>query len=243
MYLSSRFLSGLSKIVHLLPFILFLESEDSTQYCWGGGGNDPYTFGQVWWHCFWSSLIDLIQEWWRATQWRIQKCQSYGTSSCSHSGWYDFYTRGYCWILDFVDMTLTQSVAIMEYINDTNPEAGLIPGDPAHRAKVRMVTEIICSGIQPIQNLSVMNHHSAETLERQAWSRHWITTGFMALEKMEHAVLVTCPRCSMPRGSMWTWPLTKFHIIFRLEKHLSSLPQFVKAHPTQQPDCPDELLQ
>ena len=150
-------------------------------------------------------------------------------------------------------MTLTQSVAIMEYINDTNPEAGLIPGDPAHRAKVRMVTEIICSGIQPIQNLSVMNHHSAETSERQAWSRHWITTGFVALEKILARTAGTCCVGDMPtmadcclvpqvfNAKRFNVDMTKFPIISRLEQHLSSLPQFVKAHPTQQPDCPDEL--
>ena len=49
------------------------------------------------------------------------------------------------------DMTLTQSVAIMEYLHDTHPEAGLLPTDPKKRAKVRMVTEVIASGTQPIQ--------------------------------------------------------------------------------------------
>ena len=49
------------------------------------------------------------------------------------------------------DLTLTQSVAIMEYLHDTHPGAGLLPVSPGDRARVRMVTEIICSGTQPIQ--------------------------------------------------------------------------------------------
>ena len=49
------------------------------------------------------------------------------------------------------DMTLTQSVAIMEYLHDTHPEAGLLPTNPKERAKVRMITEVIASGTQPIQ--------------------------------------------------------------------------------------------
>ena len=49
------------------------------------------------------------------------------------------------------DMTLTQSVAIMEYLHDTNPEAGLLPASPKERAKVRMISEVIASGTQPIQ--------------------------------------------------------------------------------------------
>ena len=151
------------------------------------------------------------------------------------------------------DVILTQSVAIMEYINDTNPKSGLIPGDPVTAAKVRMVTEIICSGIQPIQNLAVMNHHSAETAERQAWSRHWITAGFVALEKTlartaglccvgDTPTMADC--CLVPQvfnAKRFSVDMTKFPIISRLEQHLSSLPQFIKAHPTQQPDCPEEL--
>ena len=49
------------------------------------------------------------------------------------------------------DMTLTQSVAIMEYLHDTHPEAKLLPTNPKERAKVRMLTEVIASGTQPIQ--------------------------------------------------------------------------------------------
>ena len=63
-------------------------------------------------------------------------------------------------------MTLTQSVAIMEYINDTNPEDGLIPGDPAHRAKVRMVTEIICSGINTANTELVCKESSLQKHQR-----------------------------------------------------------------------------
>ena len=49
------------------------------------------------------------------------------------------------------DITLTQSVAIMEYLHDTHPDAGLLPTNPKERAKVRMITEVIASGTQPIQ--------------------------------------------------------------------------------------------
>ena len=81
-------------------------------------------------------------------------------------------------------LLLTQSVAIMEYLNDTHPQAKILPDSPAMRAKVRMISEMICSGIQPIQNLSVMQKHSQDQGERMAWSKHWITTGFVALEKV-----------------------------------------------------------
>ena len=51
----------------------------------------------------------------------------------------------------FSDLTLTQSVAIMEYIHDMRPDSRLLPASVEDRAKVRMVTEIVASGIQPHQ--------------------------------------------------------------------------------------------
>merc|ERR1712021_101829 len=57
---------------------------------------------------------------------------------------------------------LTQSLAIIEYLNETHPEAKLLPVLPAERAKVRMISEMINSGIQPIQNLSTMLYHSQD---------------------------------------------------------------------------------
>ena len=47
---------------------------------------------------------------------------------------------------------------------------------------MRQLTELICSGIQPVQNLAVMQKLSPEQSERSAWSRYWITAGFQALE-------------------------------------------------------------
>ena len=81
-------------------------------------------------------------------------------------------------------LILTQSVAIMEYIHDTHPEADILPKDPNMKAKVRMITEMICSGIQPMQNLSVMQRHSQDQGERMLWSKHWVTVGLRALEKV-----------------------------------------------------------
>ena len=51
----------------------------------------------------------------------------------------------------FSDLTLTQSVAIMEYVHDMRPSSRLLPDSVEDRAKVRMVTEIVASGIQPLQ--------------------------------------------------------------------------------------------
>ena len=172
--------------------------------------------------------------------------------------------------LEIDGLLLTQSVAIMEYIHDTHPQAKILPEDPATRAKVRMITEMICSGIQPIQNLSVMQKHSQEQPERMAWSKHWITTGFVALEKVLEKTAGECcvgdsvsmaDCCIIPQVSdyavgrilcliflpqvfnagRFSVDMDQFPIISKLNETLSLRPEFQAAHPSQQPDCPIEL--
>eukprot|EP00090_Calanus_glacialis_P043493 TRINITY_DN7702_c1_g1_i1.p1 TRINITY_DN7702_c1_g1~~TRINITY_DN7702_c1_g1_i1.p1 ORF type:complete len:233 (+),score=71.57 TRINITY_DN7702_c1_g1_i1:49-699(+) len=155
--------------------------------------------------------------------------------------------------LEMDGLLLTQSVAIMEYIHDTHPEANILPEDPAMKAKVRMITEMICSGIQPIQNLSVMQKHSQDQAERMAWSKYWITTGFRALEAVlqktageccvgDKVTMADC--CIVPQvfnATRFSVDMSEFPIIEKLNENLSSRPEFMAAHPTQQPDCPPEL--
>lgn len=80
------------------------------------------------------------------------------------------------------DMCITQSVAIMEYLNDEYTSNGLplLPDDARSRAKVREITELISSGIQPLQNLSTLR--KVGSLRKREWAQFWITTGFEALE-------------------------------------------------------------
>ena len=80
------------------------------------------------------------------------------------------------------DFCLTQSIAIMEYINDKYSDVGppLLPKDPHERAQVRQITEIIGSNIQPLQNLSTLKKVGA--LRKREWAEYWINIGFDALE-------------------------------------------------------------
>jgi maleylacetoacetate isomerase len=155
--------------------------------------------------------------------------------------------------LEMDGLLLTQSVAIMEYIHDTHPEAHILPEDPAMKAKVRMITEMICSGIQPIQNLSVMQKHSQDQAERMAWSKYWITAGFRALEAVLQKTAGECcvgdtvtmaDCCIVPQvfnAARFSVDMSEFPMIEKLNENLSSRPEFMAAHPTQQPDCPTEL--
>jgi maleylpyruvate isomerase len=82
---------------------------------------------------------------------------------------------------------LTQSVAIMEYLDEIYPDPQLLPSDPVARARVRALTQAITSDIHPLNNLRVMRYLEDKlTLEKQtrdSWYRHWVEVGFEALER------------------------------------------------------------
>lgn len=87
----------------------------------------------------------------------------------------------YVYIVFLDGHTLIESVAIMHYLEETRPQRPLLPQDVHKRAKVREIIEIICSGIQPLQNLIVLIHVGEE--KKKEWAQHWITRGFRAVEK------------------------------------------------------------
>jgi maleylacetoacetate isomerase len=84
--------------------------------------------------------------------------------------------------------TLIQSMAIIEYLDETHPEPPLLPRDPAGRARVRALAEIVTCDIHPINNLRVLRYlhgplgHDQEAIE--TWYNHWIAAGFEAFERL-----------------------------------------------------------
>ena len=83
---------------------------------------------------------------------------------------------------------ITQSLAIMEYLDEIVPQPPILPKDALGRARVREIACVIACDIHPVNNLRVAQHLKREfhiSDEQQAnWQRHWITVGFVALEKM-----------------------------------------------------------
>jgi maleylacetoacetate isomerase len=77
---------------------------------------------------------------------------------------------------------LIESVAILEYLEEVAPEKPLLPRDPWRRARVRQLVELVNSGIQPLQNLAVLDHLSPDEGARKAWVRHFNERGLSALE-------------------------------------------------------------
>lgn len=77
---------------------------------------------------------------------------------------------------------LNQSVAILEWLEETHPQNPLLPKDALARAKVRELVQIIGADTQPVQNLRVMQLHSPDQTERAHWARHWIEVGLKSFE-------------------------------------------------------------
>ncbi len=85
-------------------------------------------------------------------------------------------------------VTLTQSLAIIEYLEERYPDPSFLPKDPVHRAYVRAMTMAIAADIHPIQNLRVLNYLRKELAQPEdavlTWTRHWIMKGLAGFEAL-----------------------------------------------------------
>jgi maleylacetoacetate isomerase len=150
---------------------------------------------------------------------------------------------------------LTQSLAILEYLEETHPEPPLLPRDPVGRARVRALSLIVCADIHPIQNLRVMGYlreKFGQTEESAfAWSRHWIETGFEAYE----ATIAKDPKtgafshgdtptfadlCLAPQvfnAARFKVDMARYPTIQRIHATCMQHPAFDAAQPSKQPDA------
>nr|CAB3251261.1 maleylacetoacetate isomerase-like [Phallusia mammillata] len=146
---------------------------------------------------------------------------------------------------------ISQSMAIMEYIEEKFKSQGppLLPDDFAERAKVRQLCETIASGIQPLQNLSVLQKIGETKVD---WANHWITVGFQALEKMLTMTAGTycvgnnitmADACLVPQvynANRFKVKMEDFPIITRINATLQEHKAFIEASPDNQVDCPNK---
>lgn len=149
-----------------------------------------------------------------------------------------------------------QSLAIMEYLDETRPELpALLPRDALGRARVRGLAQSIACEIHPLNNLRVLqyleNDLKLDEAAKATWYRHWITLGFTAVETM----LANNPRtgtfchgdtpgladcCLIPQlanARRFDTPLEAFPTILRIERACLALDAFAKAAPAVQPDA------
>jgi maleylacetoacetate isomerase len=85
------------------------------------------------------------------------------------------------------DALVTQSLAILEYLDETHPEPPLLPADPLGRARVRALAQDIACEIHPLNNLRVLRYlvHDLKVSEddKNRWYRHWVETGLEVVER------------------------------------------------------------
>ncbi|CEP07282.1 hypothetical protein [Parasitella parasitica] len=145
---------------------------------------------------------------------------------------------------------LSQSEAIIEYLDEAYPDRPLIPGCPYKRALVREISQIIACDIHPIQNLGVLKRIAGDDMEkRTAWANESIRLGFKGLEnRLEHTsgaysvgdsiTMADIFVCAMVgNAKRWGVEMSSFPIITKINEVCSKLPAFANAIPDKQPDC------
>ncbi len=152
-------------------------------------------------------------------------------------------------------VVLSQSLAIIEYLNDRHPEPPLLPADPLDRARVRSMALVIACEIHPLNNLRVLNYLRG-ALEQDdegvgTWYRHWVSEGFRGLELQAREFSAAGRYCfgdalsladvllvpQMFNARRFKTDLTPFPTLVGISTHLESLPAFAAARPEAQPDA------
>ncbi|GGL17430.1 maleylacetoacetate isomerase [Caulobacter rhizosphaerae] len=148
--------------------------------------------------------------------------------------------------------TLTQSLAILEWLDETVPQPALLPADPFDRAVVRSMAQIVASDIHPVNNLRILRALTDLGVDepgREAWIGRWITDGFSALETLvarhggdyafgDTPTLADC--CLVPQvynAERFRTDLAPFPAIRAVAERARAHPAFAAAHPNQQPDA------
>ena len=146
---------------------------------------------------------------------------------------------------------LTQSLAIIEYLDEIQPEPALLPADALARAHVRAMAQVVACDIHPLNNLMVLQYlkgpmkHEQATVD--AWYHHWVIRGFDSIEATikpgpyacgAHVTLADI--CLVPQiynARRFNVPLEKYPKILAVEEACQKLTAFDKARPENQPDA------
>jgi len=148
---------------------------------------------------------------------------------------------------------LSQSMAILEYLDETHPEPPLLPRDAVGRAQVRALAQDIACDIHPLNNLRVLRHlkngmgHSQDEVD--AWYHHWIATGLAIVEQRLAKTAGTFSFGDTPgladcllvpqvyNAQRFEYPLQAYPNVLRVNAACLALPAFASTHPETCPDA------
>ena len=157
--------------------------------------------------------------------------------------------------LEHEGTTIAQSLAIIEYLDETHPEPPLLPTSPADRAHVRAMALAIACDMHPLNNLRVLNYLRSPLGQDEntvnSWYRHWLGEGFRGLEEdakrvsgdrrhMFGTTITLADVCVVPQmynARRFKCDLEAYPTLRAICSHLESLPAFANAAPEAQPDA------
>ncbi|WP_156885593.1 maleylacetoacetate isomerase [Massilia niastensis] len=157
-------------------------------------------------------------------------------------------------VLSDGDLDVSQSLAIIEYLDDAYPEQPLLPGTPRERARVRQLALSMACDIHPLNNLRVLKYLTgplgASEEAKAAWIAHWHGLGLAALEADlardatrgrfcvgDSPTMADC--CLVPQlfaARRFGMDVSAFPALLAIEAACQELPAFQQAHPARQPD-------
>ncbi len=157
--------------------------------------------------------------------------------------------------LETGDGVMTQSLAILEWLEETYPEPPLLPESPSERATVRAIATMIACDVHPLNNLRVLQAlaelgHPMGGPQQAAWGSKWINDGFEALEPIvaRHgegfafgATPTIADCCLIPQiwsSSRFGVDMGRFPALAAVAASAAEHPAFIAAHPEHQPDAP-----
>jgi maleylacetoacetate isomerase len=154
--------------------------------------------------------------------------------------------QGFVPTLEIDGHQLTQSLAILDYLDARFPEPPFVSKDPARRARTLAQALLIACDIHPLNNLRVLGYlkerFDADQPARDDWYRHWVREGFVALERMAEGsgpylggdapdLADICLVPQMFNARRFNLDLAPFPTLVRIDAALQELPAFAAAHP------------
>ncbi|WP_260294863.1 maleylacetoacetate isomerase [Sedimenticola hydrogenitrophicus] len=153
------------------------------------------------------------------------------------------------------DGVLSQSLAILEFLDELHPDPPLLPGNALRRAHIRALAQMVACDIHPVNNLRILSYLTGtlgiDEGQKLAWYHHWIDEGFRAIERRLEQAAGDGPYCFGDRVTLadlclvpqvynarrFELDLTPYPRIVAIERHCLGLDAFERARPENQPDA------